>query len=240
MKERWKPCCRNRLSSYQHTPPIFLQIYLPFFELLFCYFYNLFRNFFFLVHYHPLQPTEPEIIPICSSHIHFFPSLIFPFQQQSKKNTKFLFFLFFFCFWKIKTEKSNQLPNSFRSLDPHEKQKKANNNTNAKFKQPCNAQKNWTNFTHRYRLRISATCLVRKSSCAAAAAISTVFHLRVCFYYRQTQHILTHTQTVGQHSNGLCRGGNCMNRIKQLTHHSVTLFQTAYKKTGLGLAKRLK
>ena len=74
------------------------KIYLPFFELLFCYFYNLFRNFFFLVHYHPLQPTEPEIIAICSSHIHFFPSLIFPFQQQSKQNTKFLFFLFFFCF----------------------------------------------------------------------------------------------------------------------------------------------
>ena len=28
-----------------------------------------------------------------------------------------------------------------------------------------------------------------------------------------------------------------MNRIKQLTHHSVTLFQATYKKTGLGLQK---
>ena len=66
-----------------------------------------------MVHYHPLQPTEPEIIAICSSHIHFFPSLIFPFQQQSKQNTKFLFFYSFFVSEKSKRKRATNYPTLF-------------------------------------------------------------------------------------------------------------------------------
>jgi hypothetical protein len=74
------------------------------------YFYSLFRNFF-LVHYHPLQPPEPEKITICNSHINFFSFSHFslPKTIQAKTQNSSFFPILLFLFLKNQNEKEQPI-----------------------------------------------------------------------------------------------------------------------------------